>query len=102
MKALARQSTRDIAFVARVLLMVTVALLIPSRTSCAQGERVDARSKECRQLLKKQVSQLTDEQLRILKSCFEPLERRKKEKAESVDQLLAPAERKAPLRIYGK
>jgi hypothetical protein len=38
----------------------------------------------------------------VLKSCLEPLERRKKEKAQSADQILAPAERKAPLRIYGK
>ncbi len=91
-----------VAFVARVLLMVMVAVLMPSRTTYAQGGPVKSRSAECRQLLKKQVSQLTDEQLRILKTCLEPLERRKKEKAESADQLLAPAERKAPLRIYGK
>ncbi len=102
MKALAGGCTRVVTFIARVLLMVTVAMPLPSRMTYARGEPVDARSEECRQLLKKQVSQLTDEQLRILKSCLEPLERRKKEKAESADQLLAPAERKAPLRIYGK
>ncbi len=102
MKALARGCTRVVAFFARVLLMVMVAMLIPLRTIHAQGGSVNVRSKECRQLLKKGINQLTDEQLRILKSCLEPLERRKKEKAESADQLLAPAERKAPLRIYGK
>jgi hypothetical protein len=68
----------------------------------AQTESVSDRSKECRQLLKKEISLLTDKQLQVLKSCLEPLERRKKEKAQSADQILAPAERKAPLRIYGK
>ncbi len=102
MKALARKCTRLVVIGARAVLMVVAALLLTSQTTCAQVKPVDARSNECRQLLKKQVSQLTDEQLRILKTCLEPLERRKKEKAESADQLLAPAERKAPLRIYGK
>jgi len=77
-------------------------MLIPCGTPYAQVEPIDARSNRCKQLLKKQISQLTDEQLRILKRCLEPLERRKKEKTESADELLAPAERKAPLRIYGK
>ncbi len=102
MKARAEGRIRAVAIVARAVLMIVAGLLLTSETTYAQGESVDARSNECRQLLKKQVSQLTDEQLRILKTCLEPLERRKKEKAESADQLLAPAERKAPLRIYGK
>ena len=102
MKARAEGRTKAVAIVARAVMMVVAGLLLTFGTTYAQGEPVDARSEQCRQLLKKQVSQLTDEQLRILKRCLEPLERRKKEKAESADQLLAPAERKAPLRIYGK
>ena len=85
----------------RVLIAV-VTLLIASWAAEAETESVSDRSKECRKLLKKEISQLTDEQLRVLKACLEPLERRKKEKAESADQILAPAERNAPLRIYGK
>ena len=84
-----------------VLIMVVI-VLIASWVAEAQADSVSDRSKECRQLLKKEISQLTDEQLRVLKVCLEPLERRRKEKAESADQSLAPAERKAPLRIYGK
>lgn len=85
----------------RVLIAIAT-VLIASWVSEAQTQSVSDRSKECRQLLKKEISQLTDEQLRVLKVCLAPLERRKKEKAESADQMLAPAERKAPLRIYGK
>lgn len=86
---------------ATVLIMI-VTVLIASWVAEAQTESVSDRSKECRQLLKQEISRLTDEQLRVLTICLKPLERRKKEKAESADQMLAPAERKAPLRIYGK
>ena len=85
-----------------VLLMFAATIFILCTTSDAQVVPGDAQPERCKQLLKKEISRLTDEQLRVLKVCLEPLERRRKEKAESADQSLAPAERKAPLRIYGK
>ena len=98
----ARRNRKAGACVPRTVLIVIVTVLIASWVAEAQTDPVGDRSKECRQLLKKKVSQLTDEELRTLKVCLEPLERRKKEKVKSADQILAPAERNAPLRIYGK
>lgn len=91
-----------VAFVLKALVFAIAAMVATSRASSAQMTTTDPQSIECRRLLKKEISKLTDAQLRTLKSCLEPLERRKRERAESAEQLLAPAERKAPLRIYGK
>lgn len=93
--------------VPRTVLIVIVTVLIASWVAEAQTPSVSDRFvKECGQLLRKEIRQLTDKQLRVLKGCLEPLERRKKEKEKvesaSVDQILAPADRRAPLRIYGK
>ena len=98
----ARGNRKAGACVPGTVLIVIVTVLIASWVAEAQTGSVSDRSKECRQFLMKEISQLTDEQLRVLKGCLAPLERRKKEKEESADQMLAPAERKAPLRIYGK
>jgi ribosomal protein L17 len=91
-----------VAFVLKALMFAIAAMLATSLASSAQMTRTDPQSIECRQLLEKAITRLTDAQLRTLKSCLEPLERRKRERAESAEQLLPPAERKAPLRIYGK
>jgi len=91
-----------VAFVLMTPIFAIAAILAMSRASSAQMTMTDPQSIECRQLLKKEITRLTDAQLRTLRSCLEPLERRKRERAESAEQLLPPAERKAPLRIYGK
>ena len=85
-----------------VLLMFAATIFILCTTSDAQVIPGDAQPERCKQLLKKEISRLTDEQLHILKKCLEPLGRREKEKAAAADQILSPIERKAPLRIYGK
>jgi len=91
-----------VAFALKALVFAIATILATSRASHAQMTTTDPQSIECRQLLKKEITRLTDAQLRTLRSCLEPLERRKRERAESAEQLLPPAERKAPLRIYGK
>jgi hypothetical protein len=91
-----------VAFLLKALVFAIATILATSLASSAQMTMMDPQSIECRQLLKKEITRLTNEQLRTLKSCLEPLERRKRERAESAEQLLPPSERKAPLRIYGK
>ncbi len=98
----ARGHRKARACVSGTVLIMIVTVLIASWVAEAQTESVSDRSKECRQFLNKKISQLTDEQLRTLKICLEPLKKRKVEKEKTADQSLAPAERNAPLRIYGK
>ncbi len=81
--------------------MVTSATIMQAETSFAQIAAVEGWTEQCRQLLKKDISELTDEELFALKLCLEPLKQREEEKKMPAAQVPA-IQRSAPLRIYGK
>lgn len=82
-------------------LIVATTVLISAERLSAQAPPT-ALAERCKQLLRRDLSRLTDEELRTLRTCLEPLKQRQDEKRKSVDEILSPIQQKAPLRIYGK
>ncbi len=84
------------------LTLIVVSLFVALLEPDAQVSPVDAQVERCKQLLKREIRQLSDEELRALKACLEPFKRREDEKRESAGERIPRIEQQAPLRVYGK
>ncbi len=67
-------------------------------TSYAQTE---PRTEECKSLFTKDIKQLPEKDLYVLKSCLERLVKLREEEQKAAPSA-APPGRRAPIRIYGK
>jgi hypothetical protein len=84
------------------LTLIVASLFAAVSAADAQVSPVDVQVERCKQLLKREIKQLSDEELRALKVCLEPLKRREDEKRESAGERIPRIEQQAPLRVYGK
>ncbi len=75
--------------------------ILGTRALHAQVVPADAQFELCKRLLTKEVRQLTDDEVRILRACLEPLKQRGEEKKRPAAEI-PPIQQMAPPRIYGK
>ncbi len=83
-----------------LLLVVGSGAVFPPRLP-AQPVPGEAAYDMCQKLVKKDVKSLTNEELKTLAACLEPMRKRETEKANPATSL-PQIQQQAPIRIYGR